>query len=88
MNNKIIDASHCGSRKSISLDEVLFRLFVVSCKTEDRAVEQIKIFIRDNWGSSGLSRIVQRRVLAEVARPSLVVKVYGEDKYSQSELDF
>jgi hypothetical protein len=43
--------------------------------------------MEESWGETGLSRSIQRRVLAEVCRPSLVTKVYGTDKYLQNEIE-
>ena len=86
-NNFLLDHSHQGQRKSISMDIVLFRLFSVHVKGDAKAKIAIKGFMEESWGQHGFSRLIQRRVLAEVCRPSLVLKVYGEDKFSQKELE-
>ncbi len=86
-NNFLLDHAFYGCRKSVSMDVVLFRLFSVHCKGDSKARIAIKGFMEESWGKRGLSRFIQRRVLAEVCRPSLVVKVYGDDKYFQSEME-
>ena len=84
--NKIISCSGSGSPRSVSVDYVLYLLFIEHCKTEQRANEQIREFVRLNWGKPSLSKRVQRFVLSKVSRPSLASKVFDSDAFSQGDL--
>ncbi len=86
-NNFLVDHTFYGCRKSVSMDVVLFRLFSVLMKGDVYAKKAIRCYMEESWGKTGLSRSIQRRVLAEVCRPSLVTKVYGTDKYLQNEIE-
>lgn len=84
--NKIISCSNLGDQKSVSIDQALYHLFAEHCKTDQRANELIREFVRENWGVDSLSKRVQRFLLSRVARPSLSSKVFDGDDFSQGDL--
>ena len=88
-DNVIIPCSHYGIRKSVSMDIALFGLFVEHCKgRRHQAVEDIKLFMRDNWGESNLSRKAQRYCLSKVCRPVLGESIFKYDGHLQESFDF
>ena len=75
--NFIIQVSNCGSRKSVSMDLVLFRLLESYFLSNYDAKAFIKECVLDNWGCSGLSRIVQHEILKLVCSSLLVERVFN-----------
>lgn len=84
--NKIISCTGEGPQRSVSVDYVLYLLFVEHCKTEQRANEQIREFVRLNWGRPSMSKGVQRFLLSKVSRPSLASRVFSGDSFTQGDL--
>ena len=89
MANKIIPCSFEGKQKSVSMDNFLFEFLVVSFlhDSESCALEFIRQTMKDNWGKSSLSKIVQHSVILRIVKTDLVEKVLKTDKYSQSNME-
>jgi hypothetical protein len=85
MANKIVPCTLDRQQKSVSIDKVLFDLFLSYHDNDHKqTLITVRQYIVKHWGKPKLSKLVQHEILRIVCKPHLVADAFKTDEYPQT----